>query len=590
MSTGRANPELRTPQGMRHGRAASLAVLLSAVLHVLIFEAIPALPIGRHRDDPTEPRYRSIQLREVERIPEDMRLESLRPAPYRPEPPERFIDFAPADQTFVQAIDRHVPGPDLPPPALTREDAALAPPGPDPQRSAWEPRQTIMQVEQKRVRDELAALPRRSIARTPRVDFALDVTLPADLLSEQDLQRLARETETTEQGGTHGGGAGGQEIPGAPPAVAPRTTAPRPTRLPEPPSPAEDVKETVEFQPLEHVLTLELWTYTPPDEPEAQYFAIQIQRRGPEILPVLPKDVLLIQDCSESMTTARLEECKQGLLRCLRNLDERDRFDVMGFRDRPSRCFDVWTNVSSVTRATATWFVSSMHARGMTDVLASLEELLASGKESGRPVQAILVTDGRPTTGYVDSTEIIDRFTRENRGQVAVFTIGGGRRANRYLIDLLGYRNRGDARLLLRGDDIPQVMEQVMAEVDRPVLAWLDYRMAGLAAADVYPHTLTHLYLDRPLMLYGRSLGPLSRAALQIVGSTEKARHDMVFVLDWNRAQAGDEELRRQWARHRVYALIGEHVQTQRPDLLDEIRQLAGRHRLDVPYDPTGAP
>ena len=56
------------------------------------------------------------------------------------------------------------------------------------------------------------------------------------------------------------------------------------------------------------------------------------------------------------------------------------------------------------------------------------------------------------------------------------------------------------------------------------------------------------------------------------------------------RAQAGDEELRRQWARHRVYALIGEHVQTQRPDLLDEIRQLAGRHRLDVPYDPTGAP
>ena len=56
---------------------------------------------------------------------------------------------------------------------------------------------------------------------------------------------------------------------------------------------------------------------------------------------------------------------------------------------------------------------------------------------------AVLLTDGRPTMGTVDSSDIIARFSKLNGGEVSVFTVGAGDRVNAFLLDLLGHNNRG---------------------------------------------------------------------------------------------------------------------------------------------------
>ncbi|NIP98520.1 MAG: VWA domain-containing protein, partial [Akkermansiaceae bacterium] len=102
------------------------------------------------------------------------------------------------------------------------------------------------------------------------------------------------------------------------------------------------------------------------------------------------------------------------------------------------------------------WFIRNMTARGKTDVFTSLQSVAAMERTQGRPVIAVLVTDGRPTMGMVDSSDIIEEFTRVNDGGVSVFGFGGGRRVNRYLLDFLSYKNRGDSELVRELGDIPE--------------------------------------------------------------------------------------------------------------------------------------
>ena len=46
----------------------------------------------------------------------------------------------------------------------------------------------------------------------------------------------------------------------------------------------------------------------------------------------------------------------------------------------------------------------------------------------------------------------------------------------------------------------------------------------------------------------------------------------------------GDSEIRRQWAWHLIFDLIGEYTATKRPDLLERVHAVARRYGLRVPY------
>ena len=121
-------------------------------------------------------------------------------------------------------------------------------------------------------------------------------------------------------------------------------------------------------------------------------------------------------------------------------------------------------------------------------------------------------------------------------------------------------------------------------EVRRPVLTDLAYRFSGVDQGEVYPSTLTHLYLDRPLTLLGRVESAPSSAAFQIVGRSGDAMRDLVFPLDLQAATHGTEAIRRAWAWQRVYHWIGRYTESQDPAVLKQLRGFADRYGLVVPY------
>ena len=181
----------------------------------------------------------------------------------------------------------------------------------------------------------------------------------------------------------------------------------------------------------------------------------------------------------------------------------------------------------------------------------------------------------------LDALLISDLYAFESLDEELV---GGGERANKYLLDLLSYRNRGDSLVIAQNKDIPAAVLKMSGELASPVLADLTYRFTGISEGDIYPRHLTNLYLDRPLMLYGRVRISPTPVAFQVVGRSSEKNHDLVFNLDFANAMPGGEDIRREWARHNVYQLIGRYTQTREPATLEQIKEICTRHGISVPY------
>ena len=225
-----------------------------------------------------------------------------------------------------------------------------------------------------------------------------------------------------------------------------------------------------------------------------------------------------------------------------------------------------------------------MRARGATDLFRPLQRILKLPRDPARPMIVVLMTDGRPTAGTVDSSEIIARFSKLNDGNVSVFTVGAGDRVNRFLLDLLAHDNRGGAWIQPLREEIPTMVARAGKELSRPVLTGLDYRFAGDAEAEVYPPRLTHLYLDRPLRLVGRCPATRKNAVLRILGDSGSRKKDIVFSLDFAEAAPGGEGIRREWVMQKIYRLINDHILTGRDDTLREIRDLSLKHNVPLLY------
>jgi hypothetical protein len=576
-----------------HMIAASIAFVLSVIFHIIFWSRFPGLALlTNHVAE--EKQYHAIHLEEVRSSPPPPRDDKSAPNDrLRPENPKKLADLlgAPAPMPELATDSIRFPSPPEIKSPLNTQAPAQSGPVSAPDRSRWEPRQEILKVEQPIVKDDVALLPRQLIPAVPRVANAPDVILPIDLPMGGTGKGPAPSRAATPQvgymltspNGVEGGLGSGTGIGGS--GTEPGGTASANKLFPGTTDIFnEKTSDADANKAVEKYLDLSMLLFRAPEEGGAGYFELQVRRHGTETLPVLPKDVLFIQDCSESITPGKLAECKEGLRRWLETLGPQDRFEIISFRENVSHCFGQWTAVSEASRRDGLAFIAGMRSVGNTDVYSSLDAARRMRENDSRPIVAVLVTDGVPTAGMIGSSDIIEGFTRLNRGNVPVFTLGAGKRVNHFLIDLLSYRNRGESTFVPDPSGIPAAMQHEAAELARPVLYDLTYRMTGFDSSQVYPQSLTHLFLDRPLVIYGRIAPGENKAAIQILGRAGGQNLDMIFPLDIAKALAGPPAIRERWAWQKIYSLIGTYIQSPTPDLLRTIREHAHRYGLAVPY------
>jgi len=518
------------------------------------------------------------------------------------EPPAANLE--PADLPAPKAVDigNQLEGIDK---AMQAPDAAALP------AASFDARRELMEIDETLHREDVVTVPREFIPDVKREIDVPDIAPPQ--LPEMSSLPVAAAPEPPPLAAPRAAPPPIDSIAALPPpsfdSLLPDARIGDPVESPE--LLAAQIRAAAEPRPaqehkaVEQLLDINVTQFSSPEDAQYLYFKVAVERGRSAVsgqgglggragtdaaaapsLPVLPKGVVLMQDCSMSITQPKLDEFKKGAVLWLESIRPGDYFNVISFSDGVEAAFADLVPMTPQNKQTARWFVDDMGLRGKTDVYASLQKLQAMSVRSPVPVVAILLTDGRPTVGLQDSTDIIEKFTREAGGKLSVFCVGGGSRANEYLLDLLSYRNRGDSILVGAASQLPKAMGNMADQLERPVLADLRYAFTGEVQPEVYPTTLTHLYLDRPLEIFGRvPRAGAGKLAFQVVG-TSKSRetHDMVFQLDPRTGGQGDAYLRQQWAWHKMYHLIGTYLKTRDASQLAQIRLMASKFNLRVPY------
>lgn len=572
----------------RHVVWYGIAVALSVLLHLLLLVLLPGFSMykiepGRMFETPI-----SLRLEGVKTVPETPDSEQ-RPPKFKPEMVSGSA-VAGAIGTEMTTVRRTLDESEVEPRpvgagVLIGEQRTLAEPAPV-DRPLWEPRQELLSINQKIVKDDAAiSRPRRYVQVLPRDKVGLDIASPA---SREDLESGLVSTGAYYLVDDPSKFTWGRNVPAraGDGGVARDVPPPKAVLQEEPRKLAEEDKNRITIlKALEKYLKAEIYLYRSPDDPLYDYCRIEIKRRTPELLPVLPKDLLLVQDGSASITEQKLHFCREGLLKALDLLVPGDRFNVVEFRDTVSRCFDSWATVDPDNLHQAREFIGRMESVGNTDIFDSLKDLMAFPRKPGRPVILMVVSDGVATKGLTDHSLIIEAFSQVNRGAVSVFTVGTYPGVNAYLLDLLSYRNRGDTFVVKTGRwDIPGVIEDRVREISRPVLSDVRFRFSGQTYCEAYPVMTANLYLDRPLVLFGRVPRNTKKLVFQATGRADDIQCDMVFDLDLAKAVGASAEIRTQWAWQRAYFLIGEHNRIKQPGILTELKALGKAYNIKIPY------
>ena len=294
-----------------------------------------------------------------------------------------------------------------------------------------------------------------------------------------------------------------------------------------------------------------------PSDPRWRHFKLTFSpKTGPDELPVVPKDAVILIDASGSIGSDRLRNCRDAAKEILRScFNSGDRFNLVAFRNRFSYAFREWRECDAQSFEEADRWLSNLAAHGRTDVFSVIRSVLTLPRDPARPLMALVVTDGDANSGVSGTAEILSRFTALNDGLVSVYMYGVKKEANRELIDLLTRGNRGESFIHEGSRRRAGIAMVPLATAFRdPVLTDLRIMFAAGSMAETYPRLLKNLYRGGNVVLRGRCPARVKELVFTLQGLSGTKAFESLYRLDFASAGKADASLVEDWRSDRIVA------------------------------------
>lgn len=600
----------------QHAIVLLASILSSVVLHFSLLYWFGELPVAEpprtekaHLTPENLPPMRiDAFLQEVEIAPEQLQATAPDITEAAAQAGEKLVDSA-AAAPIVAPILPPPPLPEVPNPGLSfAQVEAPLPPVPE----AWV-RQQVAAVPDTPLTQQTNPTPRWTLDEAiPRVAVAPDLAASADLIKgtpgvlPQSFLPPVKEVSFADQVASLF-----PQKDEAPLAEALAAAEPAPeTALPEadlsaaealadqtsrealkPTEVAADPEEPPRiYQAIEDRLSLSITVYDSPKDPAHRYFRLDLLRKPESSIPIMPKDVIFIQDISGSITTKRLEAAKGAMKSALfKTLRTGDRFNIYAFRNCTLTPSGEWMTFNPETRVKTDEFIDSLRAKGSTDLFLLLQDLHRVPRDPKRPLIAVIITDGEPTAGVTETTRIIGEFSRVNRGAIAVYAFGM-RKRDPYFLDMLCYVNRGENRPSSgNAATLVQELEPLFETIRNPVMKNLTITFNSRGGGEIHPRMLTNLFADRTFTLYGRVPRNTQILSCQLRGTSADEAYDAVYSFDLNKATPSSLDLRKRWAERAMFDFLAEYAENPSDELMNKIRTFSRTYGVRDPYHD-GAP
>lgn len=326
-----------------------------------------------------------------------------------------------------------------------------------------------------------------------------------------------------------------------------------------------------------HVLT-----HTVPGEPG--FFLAVISPKRTRDRRAEPKDIVLVLDTSGSMKGEKIRQAKEAARYCLRGLDPRDRFNVIGFSTdaRPFRSSLVIATPENVAAGLA--FVDGQEALGGTNIHRALITATEGLDDAARVGITIFLTDGLPTVDVVDKEKILAAVRKRNRERNRIFAFGVGTDVNTHLIDRLAEEHRGSRTYVGPGENLEVKLSAFYEKVRYPVLSDVRLDLSAAGALDLQPRRMPDLFSGSQLLVLGRFTQP-GRHAVRLGGRSGGEERTWTFEADFASNDTRNDYLPRLWATRKVGYLLDQiRLNGSRPELVDSVVALGKRYGVVTPY------
>lgn len=467
-----------------------------------------------------------------------------------------------------------------------------------PNPELWQPRIEVVEIDRKTIEKlDVADLTRIVIPKIERFEEAPDVVVPTTptLISPVENMPLPTFVPSAKPAGM----AGAEEY-------IENTEAAKPQKLvgsdaiANSDTTTEIVERIIQVEntepppvPIENVLAPQITVYRPNSPSDDYvYFRVDVARTSETALPVIKRDVLFVQDASESIGNLRIGIVRENLKSLVKALQPTDRFNIMAFNAENSLCsHNGWMDANNeASKKAAFEFIGNVKSQGNTDIYRAVEQILDLKSDPNRALIVILFTDGSTNSGKItQDTEIISAFSSKNGGRASVFTIAPGRKGNNdYLLSMLSFLNRGGPATIVRDRFATrETSMKVFNSCMRPVLTDVSFVFDSSSGTEIAPHNTTHLYLDSPLYVFGRVKKNVESVIFQAKGKSHGKSYDMIFAMPLasNETKVGDASILKEWARARMFDLFAEYDKTKNPILANEMKALSKAYNVSIPFE-----
>ena len=262
------------------------------------------------------------------------------------------------------------------------------------------------------------------------------------------------------------------------------------------------------------------------------------------------------------------------------SLDGNDQFNVVAFSSS-SRLMWVESDVASDSnKNSAKSWVNGLTAGGGTNINDALVDGFKTFSGTSTAKAVAFLSDGAPTSGETDTTDILRNVESANVEEIPIFSIAFGESTDEGLMGSLAFESNGLFTKILPGDQAVQKLELFYENFAVPVA--LGVSMGYKNAIDILPlpsSLIGAIFNGTEIMTTGRYTG-----TLEITTKILYSSGDQTYTNSADSASANNPHVELIWALNSINKLLRQVIaDPNNQELKDQIVNIAIEYGIVVP-------
>jgi len=310
------------------------------------------------------------------------------------------------------------------------------------------------------------------------------------------------------------------------------------------------------------------------------FFLVQIvPKKAPKSSEITPKEMYFVVDTSGSMTGAPLAKAKEAMKRAISGMNPKDTFTILNFSMSVSTFSStpLPNTPENVQKGLA--YLDALQAGGGTEMLSGIRAALSGQNDKSDRIRIVLFM----TDGYIGNENEILAEIQKSLGQARLFSFGVGSSVNHFLLDQMAEVGRGSVAYVRPDESTKHAIDRFYEMISSPYLTDVKLEYQGLEPLDVYPKKIPDLFQGKPLTIFGR-FGKPGSGAVVVKGNIAGKPVSFNVPVEFPKNQEANSSLASLWARTKIKDLDTQMYRGEKPEIVNQITELALKYRLMSKY------